>query len=150
MPETRDTTPASETPETAASREAAEPRPAGAPGDAVDTVAVIADGLTRLSRAELQELDRIVTPRAAELFAKAFGPEIRELLGPLAGSDAAAPESGARGESRPAADGAPAGGDAPDDEAALRALMRDPRYWRDKDPAVMDRVARGFARLYPG
>jgi len=41
-----------------------------------------------------------------------------------------------------------AGGGAPgvDD---LKALMRDPRYWKQRDPAVVRRVAEGFRRLYP-
>jgi len=37
-----------------------------------------------------------------------------------------------------------------DGEAELRALMRDPRYWRERDPAVVGRVTEGFQRLYPG
>ncbi len=37
----------------------------------------------------------------------------------------------------------------PESEESLRALMRDPRYWRDHDPAIVDRVQRGFQRLYP-
>ena len=36
------------------------------------------------------------------------------------------------------------------DEAELRSLMDDPRYWRDHDPAVIARVRDGFERLYPG
>jgi len=39
-----------------------------------------------------------------------------------------------------------AGGDA----QAVQALMRDPRYWRDKDPAVVAKVTEGFKRMYPG
>ncbi|WP_029009100.1 capsid assembly protein [Azospirillum halopraeferens] len=35
-------------------------------------------------------------------------------------------------------------------EAELHALMRDPRYWRDRDPALVTRVTDGFRRLYPG
>ncbi|MBY6262415.1 hypothetical protein EI613_10905 [Azospirillum sp. 412522] len=35
-------------------------------------------------------------------------------------------------------------------EGELRTLMRDPRYWRDRDPAVIARVTEGFQRLYPG
>lgn len=34
-------------------------------------------------------------------------------------------------------------------EAALRQLMRDPRYWRDRDPAFVAQVTKGFQRLYP-
>ena len=42
-------------------------------------------------------------------------------------------------------------GDAPVEggEADLHTLMRDPRYWRDRDPAVVARVTEGFQRLYP-
>ena len=43
------------------------------------------------------------------------------------------------------ADGAPG----QPDEAELRGLMRDPRYWRDRDPALVNRVTEGFKRLYP-
>lgn len=32
----------------------------------------------------------------------------------------------------------------------VQALMRDPRYWRDRDPALVARVTEGFQRLYPG
>ncbi|WP_114375589.1 capsid assembly protein [Elioraea thermophila] len=34
-------------------------------------------------------------------------------------------------------------------EDDLRALMRDPRYWRRRDPAIVERVTEGFRRLYP-
>ncbi|MBB4266109.1 capsid assembly protein [Roseospira visakhapatnamensis] len=34
-------------------------------------------------------------------------------------------------------------------EEDLKALMRDPRYWKHRDPAVLRRVAEGFRRLYP-
>ncbi len=44
--------------------------------------------------------------------------------------------------------GGPAGPAA--DEAELRSLMDDPRYWRDHDPAVIAKVRDGFERLYPG
>ena len=35
------------------------------------------------------------------------------------------------------------------DETALTAMMRDPRYWRDRDPALVAKVTKGFQRLYP-
>ncbi|NKD76815.1 hypothetical protein HEQ60_03405 [Haematospirillum sp. H1815] len=35
-------------------------------------------------------------------------------------------------------------------EDDIRSLMRDPRYWRDRDPALVRRVSEGFRRLYPG
>lgn len=34
-------------------------------------------------------------------------------------------------------------------EGALRELMRDPRYWREREPATVERVREGFRRLYP-
>ena len=93
------------------------------------SVQVIADGLKGLSPAELDELDRIITPRAAVLLAKAFGPEIADLLGPLTETDDPKAKAAA--------------------EEELRRLMRDPRYWRDRDPAILTRVGEGFKRLYP-
>lgn len=35
-------------------------------------------------------------------------------------------------------------------EEELRRMMADPRYWRDRDPAVVRRVSEGFRRLFPG
>ncbi|MEQ8695121.1 MAG: hypothetical protein RLT05_01015 [Bauldia litoralis] len=35
------------------------------------------------------------------------------------------------------------------DEAGLRRLMDDPRYWRDADPGIVRQVEDGFRRLYP-
>ncbi|TVR97383.1 MAG: hypothetical protein EA406_09885 [Rhodospirillales bacterium] len=37
----------------------------------------------------------------------------------------------------------------PVSEAGLKVLMRDPRYWRDHDPAVVAQVREGFRALYP-
>jgi hypothetical protein len=34
-------------------------------------------------------------------------------------------------------------------EHSLKALMRDPRYWRDQEPAIVAEVREGFQRLYP-
>ena len=34
-------------------------------------------------------------------------------------------------------------------EDGLRKLMSDPRYWRDRDPAIVARVTEGFKRIYP-
>ncbi|GBD42682.1 hypothetical protein HRbin40_00137 [bacterium HR40] len=44
-----------------------------------------------------------------------------------------------------------AGGEAeplPLSEKTLQEMMRDPRYWRDRDPEFVARVTRGFAQLY--
>jgi len=46
--------------------------------------------------------------------------------------------------------GAGEGGDGPGDERELHAMIRDPRYWRDKDPAFVAKVTDGFRRLFPG
>lgn len=35
------------------------------------------------------------------------------------------------------------------DESSLSQMMRDPRYWRDRDPDVIAKVTEGFRRLYP-
>jgi hypothetical protein len=35
------------------------------------------------------------------------------------------------------------------DEVSLTQMMRDPRYWRDRDPAFIAQVTEGFKRLYP-
>lgn len=35
-------------------------------------------------------------------------------------------------------------------ETDLKEMMRDPRYWRERDPAVVTKVRNGFKRLFPG
>lgn len=34
------------------------------------------------------------------------------------------------------------------DEGALRGMMRDPRYWRERDPSYVAQVTEGFRRVY--
>jgi hypothetical protein len=34
------------------------------------------------------------------------------------------------------------------DRSELATKMRDPRYWRDRDPALVAEVTDGFKRLY--
>jgi len=34
-------------------------------------------------------------------------------------------------------------------ESGLREMMNDPRYWRDHDPAIADKVRNGFRSLFP-
>lgn len=34
-------------------------------------------------------------------------------------------------------------------EEQLVNLMRDPRYWKQRDPTILAKVADGFKRLYP-
>jgi hypothetical protein len=41
------------------------------------------------------------------------------------------------------------GAQAAPDENTLSQMMRDPRYWRDRDPNVIAKVTEGFRRLYP-
>jgi hypothetical protein len=41
------------------------------------------------------------------------------------------------------------GAQAAPDETTLSQMMRDPRYWRDRDPDVIAKVTEGFRRLYP-
>lgn len=36
------------------------------------------------------------------------------------------------------------------DEKRLREMMADPRYWRDQEPALVEKVRAGFEKLYPG
>jgi len=40
-----------------------------------------------------------------------------------------------------------AGSAQPESESELRQMMRDPRYWRSRDPAFIQRVSDGFRRL---
>lgn len=41
-----------------------------------------------------------------------------------------------------------AAGDQTPTETELKQLMRDPRYWKHQDPAIVERVRTGFRRLY--
>ena len=34
------------------------------------------------------------------------------------------------------------------DEITLRGMMRDPRYWRERDPSYVAQVTSGFQRMY--
>jgi hypothetical protein len=40
-------------------------------------------------------------------------------------------------------------GQTPGNEEDLHKMMRDPRYWRDRDPALLAKVTEGFRQLYP-
>ncbi|MCA1941600.1 MAG: hypothetical protein LDL26_11435 [Caenispirillum bisanense] len=50
----------------------------------------------------------------------------------------------------PALGGLEKGAAGPAGEDEIKALMRDPKYWRERDPTVLRKVADGFKRLYPG
>ena len=41
------------------------------------------------------------------------------------------------------------GAQAAPSETGLSQMMRDPRYWRDRDPDLIAKVTEGFRRLYP-
>lgn len=41
-------------------------------------------------------------------------------------------------------------GDRGGEEAELHRMVRDPRYWRDRDPAFVAKVTEGFRRAYGG
>jgi len=91
-----------------------------------------------LTDEELRELDDVVTPRVAELFVKAFGDQMWDILAPLTENDTTEEEPlGPEAEQVTA-------------EAQLRDMMRDPRYCRDRDPGHVAKVATGFGRLFPG
>ncbi len=36
------------------------------------------------------------------------------------------------------------------DEGELQGMMRDPRYWRDRDPSYVAKVTEGFQKIYGG
>ena len=80
----------------------------------------------------------MVTPRFAELFVKAFGDQMWDILAPLTENDDVAEMPPDREAEQGVA------------EAQLRDLMRDPRYWRDRNPDHVAKVASGFSQLYPG
>lgn len=37
----------------------------------------------------------------------------------------------------------------PVSEESIKSIMRDPKYWRDRDPPIVKQVQRGFESLYP-
>jgi len=45
--------------------------------------------------------------------------------------------------------GTPAGTPGHHGERDLKQMMKDPRYWRDQDPAFVELVRKGFQALYP-
>ena len=89
----------------------------------------LAEGLLKLTDEERQQLEAAITPEISLLLGKVFGEEFFELLSPFMLDDN--PEDVKRAENE------------------LRQLMRDPRYWRDKDSEIIRKVSDGFRRLYP-
>ncbi len=45
--------------------------------------------------------------------------------------------------------GSGAGAGSGADEGSIRDIMNSPRYWRDRDPATVEKVRQGFRSLYP-
>ncbi len=52
-------------------------------------------------------------------------------------------------ESEPQLGGGGRSADGALSEAGIKELMRDPRYWRDQDSVIVNKVKEGFRRLYP-
>ena len=98
--------------------------------DDIDATQVIAHGLLKLSEDELKALDKAITPDIATLLGKAFGDKLLQAIGPLYLEDN---EEGINLELT---------------EGDLRALMRKPAYWRDRDPDILAQVSQGYKRLY--
>ena len=118
------------------------------------TIQYMKNNLKSLNPMELQELDEIITPRAAELLSKAFGYGIFELLAPLTENDEdLEKEDEAHRDMdfyKEKQNGAyPEGQATSASEESLRKMMRDPRYWRERDPEIIQKVTKGFSRLYP-
>lgn len=109
-----------------------------------DIVPQIASALAaNLTQEEREELDEAITPRVAELFAQAFGDQMWDILAPLVEDDEQEIAPGQTGHNA-------AKGNTDAGEARLREMMRDPRYWRDREPNFVAKVAAGFERLFPG
>ncbi len=103
--------------------------------DDKQTLDIIAGGLARLTDEELAELDTVITPRAAQLLGKAFGNDLLKVIGPLHENDEQEAQTTQPQATQP-------------DETDLRKMIRDPRYWRERDPAILKQVQQGFERLY--
>lgn len=52
------------------------------------------------------------------------------------------------GSGEPAMGRAPAPRDEPQSEGDLKKMMQDPRYWKKRDPAFIEKVSAGFRRLH--
>lgn len=108
-------------------------------------------GLEKLTDKELSELDEVITPRVADLMAKAFGPEFLEILGPLYLADEATDAKGAKEATDKLASSHANANKASSsmNVKQLRSLIADPRYWRDRDPQFISNIEAGFQQLYP-
>ncbi len=102
-------------------------------------VPLMAGGLSNLSDNELAELDQMINPRTAALLTKAFGPEMAIILDPLVAGE----EMDNSNENE-----TPTANPHHEQRNQLRQLMRDPRYWRDRNPEFVQRVAEGFSQIH--
>lgn len=94
-----------------------------------------------------EEAWREVAGQLATWGRKTLPPEVFQALSTTAEGVLAMHRMMAAGEPGLVKDATPA---ASPSEEELRRLMADPRYWRDRDPAVTRQVSDGFRRLYPG
>ncbi len=100
-------------------------------------VPLMAGGLSNLTDSELAELDRMITPRTAQLLTKAFGQEFAFILEPLVEGEQ---------DSNPQPQLSPQEMQAQKQE--LSKMMRDPQYWRDKNPEFIKQIADKFQKFY--
>lgn len=107
------------------------------------------NNLKSLNPMELQELDEVITPRAAELLSKAFGPGIFELLAPLTEDDHLDEEADTAEMNDLPDTSSFSSENGVGSENGLRRMMRDPRYWKERDPTYIQKVTQGFQSLYP-
>lgn len=78
-----------------------------------------------------------------------FGPQALEAMGSSYDGVMTLYEMMTKGDGEPGMGRMEHTGQGSNDED-VRRLMRDPKYWRDRDPATVERVRAGFRRLYPG
>lgn len=109
------------------------PAPSPSDGEAVDSDIQLVSELAKLHADYVAAISRVVDgvgfyPHASVM---AIGKQISAVLARLRGG--AVPE-----------------GPRANTEEELREMMKDKRYWRDRDPAFIRAVADGYRRLYHG
>lgn len=91
-----------------------------------------------------EERFRQVAPQLAAWGRANLPPPVLEALSTTAEGVLALEQMMRKGEPALSRDAAPP---QPESEAELRAMMRDPRYWRTREPEFVRRVTEGFRRL---
>jgi hypothetical protein len=89
---------------------------------------------------------RLVSRQIAAWGDRNFPPDVFAALSSTADGVLAMHKLMASGE--PALGGGNHSSEGGGNDADLRGLMRDPRYWRDRDPATVQKVRSGFRALY--